>query len=53
MSADQIRRIIRDEKIMHDTGGTIEMPPAPSRRASNASAGLKPVGDVEPAPQPG
>jgi cell division protease FtsH len=55
LSADEIRRIIRGEKIVRDTGGPVEPPtaPAPGRRSSVPPAGQKPAGGFEPEPQPG
>jgi len=56
LSADEIRRIIRGEKIVRDTGPALEEPakPAPGRRPSVPPAGRdKPAGGVEPEPQPG
>ena len=53
--ADEIRKIIRGEKIVRDTGGPVEAPPppAPGRRSSVPPAGQKPAGGFEPEPQPG
>jgi cell division protease FtsH len=55
LSADEIRRIIRGEKIVRDTGGPVEPPaaPSPGRRSSVPPAGQKPAGGFEPEPQPG
>jgi cell division protease FtsH len=56
LSADEIRRVIRGEKIIRDTGGPVEPPPAPTpgRRSSVPPAGRdKPAGGYEPEPQPG
>ncbi len=55
LSADEIRKIIRGEKIVRDTGGPAETPPAsaPGRRSSVPPAGQKPAGGFEPEPQPG
>ena len=55
LSADEIRRVIRGEKIVRDTGGPVEPtpPPAPGRRSSVPPAGQKPAGGFEPEPQPG
>jgi cell division protease FtsH len=55
LSVDEIRRVIRGEKIIRDTGGPVEPPPAPSgRRSSVPPAGReKPAGGYEPEPQPG
>ncbi len=55
LSADEIRKIIRGEKIVRDTGGPVETPPtpAPGRRSSVPPAGQKPAGGFEPEPQPG
>jgi len=55
LSVDEIRRIIRGEKIVRDTGGAVEPPPAsviPGRRPSVPPAGGKASG-LEPEPQPG
>jgi cell division protease FtsH len=56
LSADEIRRVIRGEKIVRDTGGPVEPPTAPAapgRRTSVPPAGQKPAGGFEPEPQPG
>jgi cell division protease FtsH len=55
LSADEIRKIIRGEKIVRDTGGPVEAPPPPTpgRRSSVPPAGQKPAGGFEPEPQPG
>jgi cell division protease FtsH len=56
LSADEIRRIIRGEKIVRDTGGPAEDPSrsATGRRSSVPPAGRdKPAGGLEPEPQPG
>jgi cell division protease FtsH len=57
LSADEIRRIIRGEKIVRDTGGPAEDPArtaTPGRRSSVPPAGRdKPAGGLEPEPQPG
>lgn len=55
LSADEIRRVIRGEKIVRDTGGPVETPPpTPGRRSSVPPAGRdKPAGGFEPEPQPG
>ena len=55
LSVDEIKRVIRGEKIIRDTGGPVEPPPAPSgRRSSVPPAGReKPAGGYEPEPQPG
>jgi cell division protease FtsH len=56
LSVDEIRRIIRGEKIVRDTGGPAEDPSrSPSgRRSSVPPAGRdKPAGGLEPEPQPG
>jgi cell division protease FtsH len=56
LSADEIRRIIRGEKIVRDTGGPAEDPArsATGRRSSVPPAGRdKPAGGLEPEPQPG
>src|SRR5512146_861725 len=55
LSAEEIKRVIRGEKIIRDTGGPVEPPPAPSgRRSSVPPAGReKPAGGYEPEPQPG
>ena len=54
LSADEIRRVIRGEKIVRDTGGPAEDParPAPGRRSSVPPTG-KAAGGFEPEPQPG
>src|SRR5579872_1905358 len=56
LSADEIRRVIRGEKIVRDTGPALEEPtkPTPGRRPSVPPAGRdKPAGGIEPEPQPG
>jgi len=55
LSADEIRRLIRGEKIVRDTGPALEEPKAASpRRPSVPPAGSgKAAGGVEPEPQPG
>jgi cell division protease FtsH len=55
LSVDEIKRVIRGEKIIRDTGGPVEPPAAPSgRRSSVPPAGReKPAGGYEPEPQPG
>jgi cell division protease FtsH len=56
LSVEEIRRVIRGEKIIRDTGGPVETPPppAPGRRSSVPPAGRdKPAGGYEPEPQPG
>jgi len=56
LSADEIRRIIRGEKIVRDTGGPAEDPSrsATGRRSSVPPAGRdKPASGLEPEPQPG
>jgi len=56
LSVDEIRRIIRGEKIVRDTGGPAEDPQrSPTgRRSSVPPAGRdKPAGGLEPEPQPG
>ena len=56
LSVDEIKRVIRGEKIIRDTGGPVEAPPAPTpgRRSSVPPAGRdKPAGGYEPEPQPG
>jgi cell division protease FtsH len=54
LSADEIRRIIRGEKIVRDAGGPMEEPTKPStgRRSSVPPSG-KAAGGFEPEPQPG
>ncbi|HUK11569.1 MAG TPA: ATP-dependent zinc metalloprotease FtsH [Stellaceae bacterium] len=53
LSADEIRRVIRGEKIVRDTGGPAEDPrPSPGRRSSVPPTG-KAAGGFEPEPQPG
>jgi cell division protease FtsH len=54
LSADEIRRIIRGEKIVRDAGGPMEdpAPRAPGRRSSVPPSG-KAAGGFEPEPQPG
>jgi len=53
LSADEIRRVIRGEKIVRDTGGPAEDPrPNPGRRSSVPPTG-KAAGGFEPEPQPG
>jgi cell division protease FtsH len=56
LSADEIKRIIRGERIVRDTGGPMEDPTrsSPGRRSSVPPAGRdKPAGGFEPEPQPG
>ncbi|HTZ80122.1 MAG TPA: ATP-dependent zinc metalloprotease FtsH [Stellaceae bacterium] len=54
LSVDEIRRIIRGEKIVRDTGGPVEeqRPTTPGRRSSVPPTG-KAAGGFEPEPQPG
>jgi len=54
LSVEEIRRVIRGEKIVRDTGGPAEEPqrPAPGRRSSVPPTG-KAAGGFEPEPQPG
>jgi cell division protease FtsH len=53
LSADEIRRIIRGEKIVRDAGGPMEEPArSPGRRSSVPPSG-KAAGGLEPEPQPG
>ena len=54
LSVDEIRRIIRGEKIVRDTGGPAEepRPTTPGRRSSVPPTG-KAAGGFEPEPQPG
>ena len=56
LSVDEIKRIIRGEKIVRDTGGPAEEPSRgpTGRRSSVPPAGRdKPAGGLEPEPQPG
>jgi cell division protease FtsH len=56
LSVEDIRRIIRGEKIIRDTGGPAEDPTRSTtgRRSSVPPAGRdKPAGGLEPEPQPG
>jgi cell division protease FtsH len=57
LAVDEIRRIIRGEKIVRDTGGPAEDPARSAqtgRRSSVPPAGRdKPAGGFEPEPQPG
>ena len=54
LSADEIRRIIRGEKIVRDAGGPMEEPAKPSgRRSSVPPSGKTAAGGLEPEPQPG
>jgi cell division protease FtsH len=56
LSADEIKRIIRGEKIVRDTGGPAEDPlrSQTGRRSSVPPTGRdKPAGGLEPEPQPG
>ncbi len=57
LSVDEIRRIMRGEKIIRDTGGPAEDPARSAtggRRSSVPPAGRdKPAGGLEPEPQPG
>ena len=50
LSADEIRRIIRGEKIVRDTGGPAE---DPARSATGRRSSVPPTGGFEPEPQPG
>ncbi len=53
LAVDEIRRIMRGEKIVRDTGGPAEDPPkSPGRRSSVPPSG-KTAGGFEPEPQPG
>jgi len=53
LSADEIRRLIRGEKIVRDAGGPMEEPArSPGRRSSVPPSG-KAAGGLEPEPQPG
>jgi cell division protease FtsH len=54
LSVEEIRRVIRGEKIVRDTGGPAEDPlrQAPRPRSSVPPTG-KPAGGLEPEPQPG
>jgi cell division protease FtsH len=55
LSVDEIKRVIRGEKIVRDTGGPAEDPQrqtAPRPRSSVPPTG-KPAGGFEPEPQPG
>jgi cell division protease FtsH len=57
LSVDEVRRVIRGEKIVRDTGGPVEdssRTPPPRGRSSVPPAGRdKPAGGFEPEPQPG
>ena len=53
LSADEIRRIIRGEKIVRDAGGPMEEPAKPSGRRSSVPPSGKTAGGLEPEPQPG
>jgi cell division protease FtsH len=57
LSVDDVRRVIRGEKIVRDTGGPVEdaaRTPPPRGRSSVPPAGRdKPAGGLEPEPQPG
>jgi cell division protease FtsH len=57
LSVDEVRRVIRGEKIVRDTGGPAEdasRTPPPRGRSSVPPAGRdKPAGGFEPEPQPG
>jgi cell division protease FtsH len=54
LSADEIRRVMRGEKIVRDAGGPMEEPARtpPGRRSSVPPSG-KAAGGLEPEPQPG
>jgi len=54
LSVDEIKRVIRGEKIVRDTGGPAEDPQrqAPRPRSSVPPTG-KTAGGFEPEPQPG
>jgi cell division protease FtsH len=53
LSADEIRKVIRGEKIVRDAGGPMEEPArTPGRRSSVPPTG-KAAGGLEPEPQPG
>ena len=53
LSADEIRKVIRGEKIVRDAGGPMEEPNrTPGRRSSVPPSG-KAAGGLEPEPQPG
>ena len=57
LSVDEVRRIIRGEKIVRDTGGPVEdaarTPPPRGRSSVPPSGRDKPAGGLEPEPQPG
>jgi cell division protease FtsH len=55
LSVDEIRRIIKGEKIIRDGAGAMEDPTrTPGRRSSVPPSGReKPTGGFEPEPQPG
>ncbi|HLJ64683.1 MAG TPA: cell division protein FtsH, partial [Stellaceae bacterium] len=55
LSADEIRRLQRGERIVRDTGGPVEEPPRgrEGRRSSVPPAGRDKAGGLEPEPQPG
>jgi cell division protease FtsH len=53
LTAEEIRRIIRGEKIVRDTGGPIVTPPPTSERSPIPSTGPKPIGDLKPESQSG
>ncbi len=57
LSVDEVKRVIRGEKIVRDTGGPAEdvsRTPPPRGRSSVPPAGRdKPAGGFEPEPQPG
>jgi cell division protease FtsH len=58
LSVDEVKRVIRGEKIVRDTGGPVEdanrAAPPPRGRSSVPPAGRdKPAGGFEPEPQPG
>ncbi|HXE17305.1 MAG TPA: ATP-dependent zinc metalloprotease FtsH [Stellaceae bacterium] len=53
LSADEIRKVIRGEKIVRDAGGPMEEPNRAAGRRSSVPPSGKAAGGLEPEPQPG